>query len=196
MLVIFLQVWGGGFYLLNKIFFSVAERCCDKKRGQVWRKYAWIVYLIGLPMILCLLWLKHNWMAFSVEAGGSMAMVLGIVVASRGLERTPKWLDHIALASSVTGIVYSLYDFGGITTLNQLLEIGTVSGFLIGTYLLAKERPSGYLWYMIMNFTTGWLMYIQDYHIMAAQQALSFGFIVDAYFTHRRKSNPKSFEHA
>ncbi len=126
-------------------------------------------------------------MALSVEAGGSTAMVLGIVVATRGLERTPRWLDHIALASAVIGIFYSLYDFGGITTLSQMLEIGTVSGFLIGTYLLAKERPVGYLWYMIMNIATGCLMFIQDYPVMAAQQVLSLGFIADAYLTHRRK---------
>jgi len=187
MLIAFFEVWGGVFYLLNKIFFSFSERSRDEVMSRVWRRRAWIVYLTGLPMILALFWLKRNWMAFSVEAGGSAAMVLGIVVASRGIERTPKWLDYIALGFAILGIVFSLYDYRGITTVNQLLELGTISGFLIGTYLLAKERPIGYLWYMIMNLATGWLMYIEDYHLMALQQVLSLGFIVDAYLTHKRK---------
>ena len=179
---IFFQIWGGGFYLLNKIFFSRAERCTGDKQ-KAWKANAWFVYLLGLPAILVLFYLKRNWIGFAIEGGSAASMVLGLVIAKRGIENAPKWLDYIALCCVIIGIGFSLYDFGGITTLNQVLELGMSVGFLLGVYLLAKENPNGYLWFMLMNVSTFFLMYIQDYYIMTVQQAISLGFVVDAYRT-------------
>ena len=109
-------------------------------------------------------------------------MVLGLVIALRGTTKNPpRWLDHFALVCIPLGFGYSLYDFGGITTIDQWLEIGLVLGFLVGTYLLAKEWASGYLWYVLMHVTCGWLMWIQGYPWLLLQQLVSLVFIVDAY---------------
>jgi len=64
---------------------------------------------------------------------------------------------------------------------NQWLEIGLVGGFLIGTYLPAKEHTSGYLWYVLMHVCCAVLMLRQGYAWLFAQQLVSLGFIVDAY---------------
>jgi len=180
-----LQWLGGGFYLLNKIFLSFSEHARnhgDKARARKWRIASWAVYLAGLPpwVIIFVSW--RNWIAASVETSGVPAMMLGLVIALRGTTKNPpRWLDHLALVCIPLGFGYSLYDFGGITTINQWLEIGLVLGFLIGTYLLAKERASGYLWYVLMHVTCGWLMWIQGYPWLFLQQLISLVFIVDAY---------------
>lgn len=187
-----LQWLGGGFYLLNKIFLSFSERTRnrgDEARARIWRIASWAVYLVGLPpwVIIFVSW--RNWIAASVEASGAPAMVLGIVIALRGTTKNPpRWLDHLALICIPLGFAYSIYDFGGITTVNQWLEIALVLGFLVGTYLLAKERASGYLWYILMHVSGGLLMWVQSYPWLFLQQLLSLGFIVDAYrITQKRK---------
>ena len=109
-------------------------------------------------------------------------MLLGLVIAVRGInKKPPPLLDRLALVCIPLGFAYSLYDFGGLNTINQWLEIGLVAGFLVGTYLLAKEKPSGYLWYVLMHITCGWLMWIQAYPWLFLQQVISLGFIAAAY---------------
>ncbi len=43
-----LQLWAGGFYLANKVLFSLAERNF-KERERTWRISSWSAYLIGVP---------------------------------------------------------------------------------------------------------------------------------------------------
>lgn len=185
---IILQICAGGFYLLNKIFFCFSERQ-NTEQSQKWQKAAWIVYLMGLPAWVMIFINERNWMAAAVEAGGAFSMILGLYIVFKGAKATPKWLDHIALFSAIFGISYSLYDFGGITTLNQLLELGVVIGFLWGTYLIAKNRKMvGYSFFLLMNLSNASLMYIQDYHWLAAQQLISFCFILDAIVNRYKKT--------
>ena len=115
-------------------------------------------------------------------------MILGLVLAIRGADRSPpRWLDWMALACVPLGFSYSLYDFGGLNTLHQWLEIGLVVGFLVGTYQLAKCRLNGYLYYLLMHLCCGWLMGVQGYPWLVLQQAVSLAFIVDAYRTQGRR---------
>lgn len=184
-----LQWLGGGFYLLNKIFLSVSERARrsgDLANGRRWRIAAWSVYLVGLPAWVILFVLNRNWIAASVEASGVPAMALGLVIAVRGLDAVPPpWLERLALACIPLGFLYSLWDFGGFGTLNQWLETALVVSFLVGTYQLAKERSTGYLWYVAMHVSTGWLMWIQDYPWLCLQQFVSLFFVADAYLVQR-----------
>jgi len=114
-------------------------------------------------------------------------MLLGLIIALRADPRkAPRWLDQTAFVFIPLGFAYSLYDFGGLTTPNQLLEIGLVVGFLIGTYELAKERSDGYLWFVLMHVSCGWLMWIQGYPWLFLQQVVSLLFIADAYLTTRK----------
>jgi len=73
--------------------------------------------------------------------------------------------------------MYSIHDFGGITTLTQVLEIGVISGFLIGTYLLARKNPKGWLWFILMNLNMGTLMAIQEKWIFTGLQIISLYFV-------------------
>jgi len=187
-----LQWLGGGFYLLNKVFLSFSERARnrgDEIVARRWRISSWVVYLAGLPAWVIIFVSWRNWIAASVEASGAPAMVLGLIIAYCGTtKKPPRWLDHLALFCIPLGFAYSLYDFGGLKVINQWLEIGLVVGFLVGTYLLAKERARGYLWYVLMHVTCGWLMWIQGYPWLFLQQVVSLGFIVDAYrMTQKRK---------
>ncbi|MGH7249705.1 MAG: hypothetical protein ACREGC_01910 [Minisyncoccia bacterium] len=187
--MVFLQVWGGAFYLLNKIFLSFAERS-EGDTKKKWRVWSWVVYLIGLPAVVLMLALKHNWIFSALEVGGAPAMVLGLLIALRDRGSEPKWLNRFAFVTIVVGLGYSVYDFGGMTTLGQWLEVGAVVGFLIGTYRLAKEHADGYLWYILMSASAGLLFVFEDLRWFALQQLASLLFIVDAYFTWRRKRNP------
>jgi hypothetical protein len=182
---VFLQLWGGVFYTLNKILFSYSEHI--KARGDEvefrrWRVASWVVYIVGLPAWVILLAGNRAWIAAGVESFGFLSMLLGLVIAYRGKGGGyPKWLDVTARLCIPLGFLYSLYDFGGLNTVNQWLEIGLVVGFLVGTYLLAKERSVGYLWYVLMHVSAGGLMWSQGLLWLCAQQVLSLAFIVDAY---------------
>jgi len=183
-----IQLIGGTFYLLNKIFLSVTERKESvEPENKTWRVWAWIVYLVGLPAWIILFIREHNWIAAALETGGAPSMVLGLTIAIRGQGKVPKWLDIVALIAIILGLGYSYYDFHGIKTLNQWLELGIVTGFLIGTYQLAHERLSGYLWYLFMCSCCCILMYREKYLWLVAQQIVSIGFIFDAYFMRRKR---------
>jgi hypothetical protein len=187
-MLVIMQLLGGGFYLLQKVFLSIAERAERKNpNNKRWRVWAWIVYLVGLPPWIVIFVVERNWIAAALEASGAPAMILALTIALRGKGQKPGWLDRVAIFAIVAGIAYSLYDFGGLTTLNQFLELGIVLGFLIGTYQLAHEKPAGYLWYILMCSFTAVLMWVEHYPWLVAQQIVSLGFIVDAYMAQRRK---------
>jgi hypothetical protein len=186
-----LQWLGGGFYLLNKVFLSLSERARTRglpETARRWRIASWAIYLFGLPPWVIIFLGQRNWIAASVEASGAPAMLLGLVLAVRGTDKSPpRWLDWTALACVPLGFSYSLYDFGGLNTLRQWLEIGLVAGFLVGTYQLAKFRLNGYLWYVLMHVCCGWLMGIQGYPWLLLQQVVSLVFIVYAYRMKKRR---------
>jgi len=102
------------------------------------------------------------------------------------------WLERLALICIPIGFAYSLYDFGGFNTLNQWLEIVLVAGFQVGTYLLAKERAVGYLWYMMMNISCGWLMWREDYQWLFLQQMASLLLVTDAYLMQKKRNIVKN----
>lgn len=183
-----IQLFGGIFYLLNKIFLSITERreSIDSK-DRTWRIRAWIVYLIGLPAWVLLFIREHNWIAAALEIGGAPSMILGLTIAIKGKEDKPKWLDAAALVAIVLGLSYSWYDFHGIRKFSQWLEIGIVTGFLIGTYQLALERLSGYVWYLFMCGCCATLMYFEKYPWLLGQQLVSILFILDAYIMKKRR---------
>jgi hypothetical protein len=178
-----LQSWGGSFYLLNKLFFSKAERAVDPQRQQKWRIMAWTSYLIGLPPWILIFISERNWIAAAVESSGVPAMVFGLTAALRGYDRFQKfvWLDYLAKLMTAGGLSMSLYQFGGLVILNQFLELGIATGFLLGTYFLAKTRPRGYFWLGVGNISAAALMMRQGYFLLMFQQIISLGLVLDAY---------------
>jgi hypothetical protein len=81
---------------------------------------------------------------------------------------------------------------GGLTSLSQVLELGMASGFLMGTYLLSKDKPHGYFWLMLGNITCAGLMGIQAQWLLLAEQTISLGFVFDAYWVQRRRLKIRS----
>jgi hypothetical protein len=193
MITILLQIWGGTFYLLNKLFFSRAERAATLEQRRAWQIRAWTVYLIGLPPWVFIFITEHNWIAAAVESSGVPAMLIGLSAARQGHTqfRQYVWLDRLARLMIITGLGLSLYDFGGLTTLNQVIELGVAAGFLLGTYLLAKSKPSGYFWLMLGNVSAASLMMRQGYYLLMAQQLLSLILVIDAYRVQRRRLEVK-----
>ena len=133
---------------------------------------AWVVILVG----------KHNWIAASIEAGGVPAMLFGLfnvyqngVASNRVFEFITSVCTYVFLTF---GVCYSIYDYGGITSFSQVLEICVTVGFLIGSYLLAKNNLYGWVFFMLMNGSMGSLMLIQNKPILAIQQLISLSFVV------------------
>ncbi len=181
-----LQIWGGVFYLLNKIFFSRAERSKNEHLRRVWRIRSWIVYLAGLPAWVVVFISEHNWIAAGVESGGAPAMTIGLIIAWRGHGNEPKWLDYVAKISVLIGLTLSFYEFGGIKTLNQFLELGIAAGFLMGTYMMAKDKVQGYFWLMLGNVSCASLMGLEGFFVLMAQQTVSLFFVTDAYLARKQ----------
>ena len=145
MLNIILQLWGGTFYLLNKLFFSKAERAVNQRHRQKWRLRAWTAYLVGLPPWVFIFISERNWIAAAVESGGVPAMLIGLIAARQDHTQLHEyvWLDHLAKLMILIGLGLSLYEFNGLATLNQFLELGIAAGFLMG--LLACQVKSARL---------------------------------------------------
>jgi len=175
------QIWGGGFYLFNKVFFALAEGK-EKKTKRRLKIIGWIIYLLGVPAWVFILVSKHDWIAASIETGGVPAMLFGLFTVYQNEGIPNKIFDFIAslftYAFLILGVCYSVYDYGGITSVSQPLEIGVMIGFLIGSYLLAKNNSYGWLFFMLMNGSMGSLMLIQDKPILAVQQLVSLCFVI------------------
>lgn len=191
-----LQIWGGGFYLLNKIFLAISEGR-EKSLQRKLKIAAWSTYLIGLPAIVWLFSVKHRWIAAFLEAGGGPAMLLGLILALRGIkdEEKPGWvkyLDYLALLTAIIGIGVSLWEYGRLDTKEQAMELGLVIGFLAGTYLLSKNIPWGYFCYMGMNVCCIILMYWDNRIVIVGQQIISFSFVTygayRGFFTHPKQT--------
>ena len=176
-----LQIWGGSFYLTNKICFAIAEGK-ERNRKRQLRIIGWVVYILGVPAWVIILIIKHDWIAASIEAGGVPAMLFGLFNVYKNSEKPNRFFDIVAsfftYAFIIFGTSYSIYDYRGITSVSQLLEIGVMIGFLLGSYLLAKNKTYGWLFFMLMNGSMGTLMLIQNKPILAIQQAVSFCFVV------------------
>ncbi len=178
--MLFLQIWGGGFYLANKIFLALGE---DNQQRKVW---GWACYLLGLPAWVVILSLERNWIAAALELGSAPSMLFGLIVALRGVEKAQNtlvaslaiWFAYVLIP---IGVGYSLYDYGGLVSTTQFLEIGAMVGFIGGTYLLAKNHRTGWLLFMLMNGSVTVLMLIQENYILSAQQLISLGFVMLGY---------------
>ncbi|AGF76864.1 hypothetical protein UWK_00279 [Desulfocapsa sulfexigens DSM 10523] len=187
-----LQVWGGGSYLLNKILFALAEG----KKQDIKRKlklYAWVIYIVGVPAWVVILLSEQNWIAASIEAGGVPSMCLGLYTVYQYSKAPGSILDKVAsfftYGSIFLGVGYSLVDYGGITSFSQVLEMGVMLGFLLGSYLLAKNNRIGWLFFMLMNASMAILMLTQQKPLLTAQQIISLGFVIYG-FRASRKTNP------
>ena len=136
--------------------------------------------------------MKQNWIAASIEAGGIPAMILGLFTVYThnkkpliGLNTAASLFTYVFM---IFGLGYSIYDARGLNSLSQLLEMGVMVGFLLGSYLLAKNRRSGWLFFMLMNGSMGLLMMLQAKPILAIQQALSFCFVVYGFIGASKES--------
>ncbi|MDR3123825.1 MAG: multidrug transporter [Treponema sp.] len=175
---LFLQLWGGGFYLLAKILLSHAE---GLRYDRSWRVAGWAMYLLGLPAWVVLLAGRQNWIAAANEAGGAPALILGLLLAWKERARAHPAADWgvriFTYLMIVLGAGYSIYTFGGVTAFSQALEIGVTIGFLLGSFLLARRQAAGWLLYALMIVSMGSLMFIQGKIILIVQQGVSLVFV-------------------
>lgn len=188
---IVLQLWGGIFYLLAKIFLSVAE---GEKTTTSWRLLGWVIYLMGVPAWLIVLSSDQRWIALAVEAGGIPAMIIGINSGAKKPKVISKTIDTVikifTIGLIILGIFYSVHIFGGITKITQILEIGVTIGFLVGTYLLSKKNYYGWICFLLMNLSMATLMFMQgsSRYIFAILQVISIYFVINGFTKARRNS--------
>jgi len=181
---LFLQIWGGGFYLSNKILLAIAEGR-PKKSKRLFKLAGWLIYILGVPAWVVILISKQNWIAASIEVGGVPSMLLGLYNVYNEKEVSAKRFDFIVLSATyislALGVGYSVYEYRGINSVTQLLEIGVMIGFLLGSYFLAKNRSFGWLFFILMNGSMALLMFIQNKPILSIQQLFSLCFVVYGY---------------
>ncbi|NHO67929.1 hypothetical protein G8770_20470 [Aestuariicella hydrocarbonica] len=176
-----LQIWGGSFYLINKILFSLSESQPEPTK-KTFRLSAWTIYILGVPAWVIVLVGHQNWIAASIEAGGIPAMLLGLYNTYHDHKKPHKLFNKLVTlctySSLAFGLAYSVNLHGGITSVSQLLEIGVMLGFLLGSFYMAKNHRSGWVFFMLMNLSMATLMLLQDKPILMAQQLLSLCFVV------------------
>jgi len=188
---LFLQIWGGIGYLLAKILLAFAE---GMDNGRKLRIIGWFSYLIGIPAWIILLAGKNNWVVASIDLGSVPSMILGIVTAWKQDIQVNKAFDMFVKVFTffmiILGTIYSVYYFHGITAFSQILEIIITFGFLLGTYLLAKKNPVGWLLFALMCTCMGILMFIQDKTLLVFQQGISLIVVIAGYIRAIKKQNP------
>lgn len=181
---LFLQFWGGGFYLANKILLAIAEGRPQKVK-RLLKLAGWLIYILGVPAWVIILISNQNWIAASIEVGGIPSMCLGLYNVYKKEGISSKRFDVVAIsvtyASLALGVYYSMLEHGGINSVTQLLELGVMTGFLFGSYLLAKNRSAGWLLFILMNGSMASLMFIQGKPILSTQQLFSLCFVVYGY---------------
>lgn len=189
-----LQIWGGGFYLVNKILFALSQ----SKQEQLKKKLlisGWIIYILGVPAWVIILVGQQDWIAASIEAGGIPAMLLGLYNTYHDHKKSHRLFNRCVSFSTygflAFGLFYSFKLHGGISSVTQIFEIGVMLGFLLGSYYMAKNSPNGWLFFMLMNLSMASLMFMQEKPILMAQQLLSFCFVVYGFNkTNRSKKVP------
>lgn len=185
-----LQLWAASFYLANKAFFSLAESCADHHKRQL-KIIGWLFYICGVPPWVVIMVAHNNWIAASIEAGGVPAMMLGLYNVLKGQPSQNRWLNGavelFTYGFVAFGVGYSFYEYGGIQSLSQLLEMGVMIGFLLGGYWMAKGRMEGWLFFALMNVCMGSLCWIQDKPLLAVQQGVSLLFVIYGFVSAWRK---------
>ena len=180
-MTLILQIWGGSFYLANKIFFALAEGR-DEGRKRAFLISGWTFLILGVAPWVTILLAEQNWIAASIQAGAVPSMLFGLYTIYKGGQGYNRRFNAIAsfftYGSLILGVGYSIFAQSGINTLSQVLELGVMIGFLAGSYLLAKRNPSGWLFFMLMNSSMATLMFLQDKPILGIQQMLSLCFVI------------------
>ena len=117
-------------------------------------------------------------------------MILGLYTVYQNSDSPNRLFDKIASfftnGSITLGVSYSLLDYGGITSFSQILEMGVMFGFLLGSYLLAKNNRTGWLFFMMMNGSMATLMLIQYKPLLAVQQIVSLSFVIYGFWASRK----------
>jgi hypothetical protein len=183
-----LQIWGGIGYLLAKILLAVSEGVND---GRRWRIIGWVSYLAGIPAWVIILANKNNWIVACIDLGSVPSMILGIVITWKKDTQVNKMFDmfvrYFTFFMIIVGTSYSVYVFHGITAFSQILEILVTFGFLLGSYLLAKNNSKGWLLFALMCACMGTLMLIQDKIILVFQQGISLFVVIIGYIKAMQK---------
>ncbi|OUR89466.1 hypothetical protein A9Q81_21700 [Gammaproteobacteria bacterium 42_54_T18] len=176
-----LQVWGGSFYLINKILLALSEGKYGNTQKNL-KVTGWSIYILGVPAWVIILVGHNDWIAASIEVGGIPAMLLGLYNTYHDNQRPHKafncFVTLCTYSSLVLGFLYSLNIHGGITSITQVLEVSAMLGFLMGSYYMAKGNSYGWLFYMLMNLSMASLMFLQDKPILMTQQILSLCFVL------------------
>jgi len=179
---IFLQVWGGVGYLVAKILLASAEGMNNNRKLRI---IGWFSYLIGIPAWVALLIGNNNWVVAAIDLGSVPSMILGIIIAWKENIQINKVFDmfvkFFTFFMIMLGTFYSIYYFHGITTFSQILEMLITFGFLLGSYLLAKRNPVGWLLFALMCTCMGILMLIQGKTLLVFQQGISLIVIIVGY---------------
>ncbi len=185
-----LQIWGGGCYLSNKILFSVSETQTESVKRKL-KILGWLVYILGVPAWVIILVSNNDWIAASIEAGGIPAMLLGLYNTIHNHQKVNHAFNRVVsfctYSSLAFGLSFSVYHHGGINSLTQVLEVGVMLGFLLGSYFLAKGNSNGWLFFMLMNLSMASLMFIQDKPVLIVQQLISLCFVIYGFVKSRNK---------
>ncbi|MBU3068696.1 nicotinamide mononucleotide transporter [Aestuariicella sp. G3-2] len=188
MMDLLLQIWGGLFYLANKILFAVAEGRREPTKKQL-RLSGWIIYIFGVPAWVMVLAGEHNWIAASIQAGCVPSMLLGAYNTYHDHKKIHKLFNKIVTLCTYTslafGVSYSIHQYGGITSISQILEVGIMLGFLLGSYYMAKNHRAGWLLFALMNLSMAALMLLQAKPILMGQQLVSLGFVIYGFIQSR-----------
>ena len=151
----------------------------------------WVIYILGVPAWVIILIGHNNWIAASIEVGGIPAMLLGLYNTYYNNQKQNKLFNKTVTlctySSLVFGFLYSVNHHQGITSISQVLEIGVMLGFLLGSYTMAKNNPVGWLFFMLMNLSMAALMLLQDKPILMTQQLASLCFVAYGFIKSRKR---------
>ncbi len=173
-----LQVFGGGFYLLSKVFLSLAGE------SLLLRRIGWSVYIAGVPFWMMLLWIKSDYIVLGLEFGGGLILVYALIKTFQKEVKGTTKLDIAANGLCVILFFVALYYTLGTKGFgfHPFLEVVIAFSFAISIMMLAKKDDRGWYVMLLLHVATGTLMYRQDVWLLAIQQAISGCFALWAIY--------------
>jgi|GEM_PF-5165046 len=169
-----LFVYFGGFcYIIAKFYLCFFEW----NRNVLLKQAGWLVFMIGVLGWIVILSSKQDWIILSVELFGALMLYYGYrslttITDEVKDERIAKKLLNACFVVVCLVIGYYVW-VDKIFTLTAWFEIVVASGFIIGSWALARDYWWGWICYILIHLATATLMGEQGEPLLKNLQYLS-----------------------
>ncbi|MBI5414286.1 hypothetical protein HZA38_02110 [Candidatus Peregrinibacteria bacterium] len=166
------EILGGFLYFLSKVFLSYVGES-DKKKIRI----GWIVYLLGVPSWVIILWHYQSYIFCGTELAGGIVIFRGLISSFQEKKKTE--FDSIDIGICVLVFLITLWhtvQTVGFESIVPYLEVIIAVGFPLGGYLRRKENIFCWYAFTAMHLAAMPILWEKGRMLLWTLQALSVFF--------------------